>query len=60
MELLASAIKTYPHFNTDRVILSGTKVKEILRSGQTLPSEFTHPEVAEILMKGMRRSNGKD
>lgn len=55
-----ASIKTCPHSNTDRVILSGTQVREILRSGQTLPSKFTRPEVAEMLMKGMKRSNAKD
>ncbi|CAG9612823.1 Sulfate adenylyltransferase [Bacillus rhizoplanae] len=55
-----ASVKTCPHSNTDRVILSGTQVREILRSGQTLPSEFTRPEVAEVLMKGMKRSNAKD
>ncbi|MBJ8055338.1 sulfate adenylyltransferase [Bacillus cereus] len=55
-----ASVKTCPHSNTDRVILSGTEVREILRSGQTLPFEFTRPEVAEVLMKGMKRSNAKD
>ncbi|MBF7150275.1 sulfate adenylyltransferase [Bacillus toyonensis] len=54
------SIKTCPHSNTDRVILCGTQAREILRSLQTLPSDFTRPEVAEMLMKGMKRSNAKD
>ncbi|MBE5105940.1 hypothetical protein IGI01_11695 [Bacillus thuringiensis] len=32
----------------------------VMFSGQTLPSEFTRPEVAEMLMKGMKRNNAKD
>lgn len=37
------------HKQEDYVLLSGTKVRELLSSGQTLPPEFTRPEVAEIL-----------
>lgn len=55
-----ASIKTCPHSNIDPVILSGTQVRKIFRSGQTLPSEFTRPEMAEMLMKGMKRGNAKD
>lgn len=47
-DALAST-RTCPHDPSTRVELSGTKVREILRSGGSLPREFTRPEVAEVL-----------
>jgi sulfate adenylyltransferase len=38
------------HSNEDFVLLSGTKVREMLAAGQDLPAEFARPEVARILM----------
>ncbi len=39
------------HSPEDFVLLSGTKVREMLAAGHPLPEEFARPEVAEILMK---------
>jgi sulfate adenylyltransferase len=38
------------HTKDDFVLLSGTKVREMLGSGIALPPEFSRPEVAQILM----------
>ncbi|MEX0951716.1 MAG: sulfate adenylyltransferase, partial [Gammaproteobacteria bacterium] len=39
------------HTQDDFVILSGTKVRDMLAAGQPLPEEFARPEVAKILMQ---------
>ncbi len=38
------------HKKEDFVLLSGTKVREMLANGEELPQEFARPEVAHILM----------
>lgn len=47
--------RTCPHAPESHIALSGTKVRELLSQGEGLPSQFSRPEVAEVLRKAYQR-----
>jgi sulfate adenylyltransferase len=49
--------KTCPHPKEDRVSLSGTQVRSMLRAGEEPPPTFTRPEVARFLAQAMKDPN---
>lgn len=49
--------KTSPSRPDERIHLSGTKVREMLRRGELPPPEFSRPEIAAELAKAMNISN---
>lgn len=46
--------KTSPSTPSERIHLSGTKVREMLRRGELPPPQFSRPEVAAELIRAMR------
>ena len=47
--------KTCPHSSDQHVTLSGTKVRQMLQTGEIPPREFSRPEVARVLIEAMRQ-----
>jgi sulfate adenylyltransferase len=43
--------KTCPHGPEQKINLSGTKVRDLLKAGERPPVEFSRPEVADLLIK---------
>ena len=48
------SFKTKPD-DADAIFISGTKLREMLVKGEVPPPEVTRPEVADILIKAMKK-----
>lgn len=45
--------KTCPHHSSEHFYLSGTKLRQLLNDGDSLPPEMIRPEVADVLRHGL-------
>jgi sulfate adenylyltransferase len=50
--------RTCPHPASERLDISGSKAREILRGGGNLPVEFTRPEIGEVLRAYYVKADG--
>jgi sulfate adenylyltransferase len=54
-EAMASS-RTCPHGRDQHLVLSGTRVREMVAAGELPPEEFSRPEVARILIEAAREA----
>ena len=46
-----ASMKTCPHEQEDRLLISGTKLRYLLSENKEVPENFSRPEVLKILQK---------
>ncbi len=54
-----ASMKTCPHQKEDRLLISGTKLRQMLANGERPAKEFSRPEVIDILMEYYKSVNNK-
>jgi sulfate adenylyltransferase len=52
-----ASMKTCPHGKEDRLLISGTKLREMLAAGETPPEHYSRPEVIDILLRHYQESS---
>lgn len=55
-----ASMKTCPHQKEDRLLISGTKLRQMLANGERPAKEFSRPEVIDILMEYYKSVNNKE
>ncbi|HVL50290.1 MAG TPA: sulfate adenylyltransferase [Actinomycetota bacterium] len=53
-----TTVKTCPHSPEERIVLSGTEVKNRLALNESIPKEFSRLPVAEVLRDALRTESG--
>jgi sulfate adenylyltransferase len=53
-----ASYKTCPHSESDHLLISGTKLREMLENGERPPVHFSRQEVTDILLDYYRRKSG--
>ncbi|MBN1543496.1 sulfate adenylyltransferase [candidate division KSB1 bacterium] len=53
-----ASLKTCPHGTADRLLISGSKLREMLQQGIRPPKEFSRPEVLDILIDYYQHRGG--
>jgi sulfate adenylyltransferase len=57
-ESMAST-KTCPHAKEDRLLISGTRLREMLINNEPIPAEFSRPQVLAVLQEFYQNAKGK-
>lgn len=55
-----ATLKTCPHTDRDRVVISGTELRRRLGAGEPIPDHFSRPEVVSVLERYYRSRAGQD